>query len=460
MLVRRDVARRDVALAKQVGRRARPLVLVAALLVALVAISPALTGGWWHALSLVPFGAAADAPAPTRGHLIDGAYLFTPDELRAAYGVTPLQRQDHTGAGQTVVVIECFGNPDLQEDLRVFDERYGLPPVDVVQAAPLGTAPFDEHDPLMASWTRETSLDVEIIHAIAPGARIVVLTSPVAENQGTSGLPEFLQLEQYAVDRQIGAIISQSWGASEVTLADAAGRAEVARWDAFFRRATQERGITFFASSGDHGATDYGDTAMKRMASAPTVSFPASDPWVTSVGGSSLVRTGDTFAETGWSGSGGGASAFFARPEYQASLALHASSLATGTRGVPDVSASADRASGLGYYARGEWRAGWGTSASAPLWAGLAAIANQMAGRPLGFLNPALYHLADSSTYRQDFHDLSAGNNTFIGWGVVVLGYEAAPGWDPVTGLGTPNAATLLPDLIRAVEHPGASGGK
>jgi subtilase family serine protease len=96
-----------------------------------------------------------------------------------------------------------------------------------------------------------------------------------------------------------------------------------------------------------------------------------------------------------------------------------------------------------------------GTSAGSPLWAGLAAIANQMAGHPLGFLNPALYKIAAGPNYARDFHDVTNGNNSYDQDGVSVPGYDAVPGWDPITGLGTPNAQYLLPDLIAAV---GASG--
>src|SRR5205807_5291716 len=111
----------------------------------------------------------------------------------------------------------------------------------------------------MVGWAGETTLDVQIIHAIAPGANIVVLTSPVSETEGVIGLPEFLQLEQYAIDHHLGNIISQSWGASEATLKDATGRKEVQKWDTFFQKATMQQGITFFAASGDNGATDFTD---------------------------------------------------------------------------------------------------------------------------------------------------------------------------------------------------------
>lgn len=434
-----------------------PLVIVALLAIG-AALAPQLVSGWGRAFALPPF-AKSDAalPTPTPGRYVDGQYLFTPDELRAAYGVSRLLRRGYDGSGQTVVVIECYGNPDLQHDLDVFDQYYGLPPADIQVLAPLGVVPFDANDATMRFWARETMLDVEVIHAIAPGAKIVVLTSPVAENQGTSGLPEFLRLERYAVEHHLGAVVSQSWGASEVTLADAEGQRTVQEWDAFFKEATTQQGITFFASSGDHGATDYSSLDMLRFSPVPMVNFPSSDPWVTSVGGTLLTRYQNDFVEMGWSGSGGGFSGFFPAPDYQRTLPSPARDQFAGRRGVPDIAASAAPTAGLGYYVRGEWRVARGTSASAPLWAGLTAIANQMAGRSLGFLNPALYALAGSPAYAADFRDITAGNNSYVGQGVAVAGYSAGPGWDAVTGLGAPNAERLLPDLIQTIKRQNGS---
>src|SRR6185437_9168091 len=108
-------------------------------------------------------------------------------------------------------------------------------------------------------WAGETELDVEIIHAVAPDAKIIVLTSPVAETEGTVGLPQFRQLVQYVLDHHLGSIVSMSWGASEPSLSDAAGRAEIAQWDTLFKQSTTQQGITYLASSGDLGASDYLD---------------------------------------------------------------------------------------------------------------------------------------------------------------------------------------------------------
>jgi subtilase family serine protease len=336
--------------------------------------------------------------------------------------------------------------------MDVFSKQFGLPPIQIQVIAPINKPEYDpNHD--KGGWAVETELDVQIIHAIAPDANIIVLQSPVAETEGTIGLPEFLQLEQYVVDHHLGNIVSQSWGVSEVTLQDAAGQQEIQQWDAFLKQATTQQGITFFSASGDNGATDYADLQLKHLSSVATTSFAADDPWVTSVGGTTLVRNGSTLNEIAWNrgsnASGGGFSKFFKTPSYQQTLPATVQNQLDNRRGVPDVSADGDPSTALAIY-MGGWRQVGGTSASAPLWAGIMAIANQMAGHPLGFINPALYKVATSNTYGQDFHDITSGDNT--NHRANVQGYPAVPGWDPVTGLGSPNAEKLIPDLIAAMK--------
>jgi len=376
----------------------------------------------------------------------------TPRSMRVAYGVESLMQRGFTGKGQTVVDIVSFGSPTLQADTNVFDRNFYLPPITIKVLAPLGTVPFNPTNKDMNGWAGETELDVQIIHAIAPDANIVVLTSPVSETEGTIGLPEFLKLEQYAVNNHLGTIISQSWGASEVTLKDSAGQQEIQKWDAFFKQATTQQGITFFGSSGDNGSTDFTDLNATILSKQPTTSFPTDEPWVTSVGGTSLSRAGVlSFQETAWNHSGGGFSSFYSTPSYQQALPASVQQQLNHRRGVPDVSGDADPLTGLAIYSGG-WQLGGGTSASAPLWAAIAAIANQMAGHALGFLNPALYKLAASSSYPQDFHDITTGNNTQDVGGTSVPGYAATQGWDPITGLGSPNAEKLIPGLIAAMK--------
>ena len=385
----------------------------------------------------------------------DGVYTYlSPKQLWTLYGVEPLLRQCYTGKGQTVVVIDSFGSPTLEEDIDHFSDYYGLPRVNLQILAPLGTKEFDPSDQDMIGWAIETTEDVQIIHAIAPDANIVVLTSPVSETEGVAGLPEFRQLEQYALDHHLGAIVSQSWAASEVSLADSAGQQELAKWDTFFHTATTQQKMTFFAGSGDNGATDYIDASITQLSAVPTTSFPTSSQWVTSVGGTTIRQNGAQLSEVGWESSGGGFSRFYTTPPFQQGLSSTVQQQLNHRRGVPDVSSTADPNIGLGCFFGGlleQEFVGNGTSAGSPLWAGLTAIANQMAGHPLGYLNPALYKIASGSNYGRDFHDITVGNNSTRDKGVNVQGYDAVAGWDPITGLGTPNAQYLLPDLIAAV---------
>ncbi|HEY0757163.1 MAG TPA: S53 family peptidase [Ktedonobacteraceae bacterium] len=371
----------------------------------------------------------------------------TPGSMRAAYGITPLINKGDTGQGQTVVDIVSYGSPTLQADMDTYDRQFNLPAITVKQINPLNE-PLTGSAAEQASWAGETTLDVQIIHALAPGANIVVLVSPVAETEGTVGLPEFRKLLQYIIDNKVGNIVSNSWGASEATLKDAASQTEIKLWDALLQKATTQAGLTLLASSGDNGATDFTDLGGKHLATTPTSSFPNDSPWVTSVGGTSLLHTGNSFNETAWNSnngsSGGGFSALYSTPSYQQQLPVSVTNVMQNRRGLPDVSANADPGTGLAMYENGAWSTAGGTSAAAPMWAALIAIADQMAGKPLGFINPALYHIGVSARYLQDFHDITSGNNS-IG---SVVGFSAISGWDPVTGLGTPNAVNLLPDLI------------
>jgi subtilase family serine protease len=182
------------------------------------------------------------------------------------------------------------------------------------------------------------------------------------------------------------------------------------------------------------------------------VSLPASDPLVLAAGGTDLTAdpvTGAYIREIAWNGSGGGFSHLFARPAYQDDVPGIGA-----VRGVPDVAADASSgtsmafafaAAGGGYELIGLG----GTSAAAPFWAGLIALADQEAGHPLGFVNPAIYRIARGPQYHRAFHDITTGNNTVVLNGVTITGYQAGPGWNPVTGWGTPNAQVLIPLLAR-----------
>src|SRR5579863_5322095 len=240
------------------------------------------------------------------GYPAVGTYCYTPHQIRVAYGVESLIEHGYTGKGQTVIDIVSFGSPTLQQDMNVYDQQFGLPPITIQIINPIGTKPFDPNSTDMQGWAQETELDVQIMHAIAPDAGIVVMTSPVSETEGTIGLPEFMQLEQYAVTHHLGQIFSQSYVASEATLADNAGQQLVKQYADFYQQITTQQGFTIVSGSGDNGATDFADLKATKLAPTRTVNFPADVPWVTAVGGTTLTRTAANYDETAWLGSGGG----------------------------------------------------------------------------------------------------------------------------------------------------------
>ena len=378
----------------------------------------------------------------------------TPHSMRVAYGMESLIEQGFTGKGETVVDVVSYGSPTLQHDVDVFDQQFGLPPITIQVQSPIGTAKPDPKNKDIAGWAEETTLDVELIHAMAPGAGILVLTSPVDETEGTIGMPQFLQLEQYAVEHKLGQIFSQSYVASEPTLADPQSRTLVQTYSNFYQQIASQ-GWSVFTGSGDHGATDYTDLASTKISPTPIVNFPADVPWVTAVGGTALMQSTTGVGETAWgsgdSGSGGGFSKFFSEPDYQKTLPADIQTQLNGQRGIPDVAANADPDSAMAIYFDGNWQQIGGTSAATPTWAGIIAVADQMAGHPLGLINSGLYKIEASAKAASDFRDITSGDNTYSHDGVTVRGYQAAPGWDPVTGVGAPIGDKLLPDLITAL---------
>ncbi|TMC95637.1 MAG: hypothetical protein E6J22_03215 [Chloroflexi bacterium] len=425
--------------------------LFIALLVLLAACSPtSLSGNNSSATpTRVPTRTTAEVcPAP----LNSNPDCYTPRAFRTAYGIEALTEQGFTGKGQTVIDIVSYGSPTLQKDMDVFDKKFGLPPVTIQVVSPLGTAPLDANNKDLGGWAGETELDVQIIHAVAPDAHIIVMTSPVDETQGTIGLPEFLKLEQYAVAHHLGQIFSQSFVASEATLADSAGQKLVKSFSDFYRQITTQQGFTVVSGSGDNGATDWANIAATRLSPNPTVNFPADVPWVTAVGGTTLRNTPPGYNESAWSGSGGGMSKFFTEPDFQKSMPSTLQSQLAGQRGLPDIAGDANPVTAMIHYIFGHWNQIGGTSASTPFWAGIVAIANQMAGHPLGFINPGLYKLAASQNAQKDFRDITSGNNEVNDGNIHVKGFQAVQGWDAVTGWGSPQASQLIPDLIAAMK--------
>lgn len=401
---------------------------------------------------------SSDAAPPTDAQCrATGSHrpCYSPQEIRNAYNLTPVINAGYVGTGQTIVIIDSFGSPTIASDLATFDAGYGLPdPPSLTVLSPLGSVPFDPNGPDEIGWAAETSLDVEWSHAMAPGANIVVMTSPVDETEGVQGLPEFLQLEQFAVNHHLGKIISQSWAATENTLMDDHGHGVINSFESFYQSLAQ-KGITVLSSAGDSGSANV-DVNGNNFP-FPTVNYPASSRWVTSVGGTSLFAdtSGNYQSETVWndgpgSATGGGISQLFEEPGYQKSnLPGSVQTLLNHHRGIPDIAYNADPRTSILVYlsfpglAPGFYRIG-GTSEGAPQWAGIIADGNQWAGHSLGFLNDKLYAIGNSSAAASAYHDVTVGNNANQG----IPGYSAVPGWDASTGLGTPNVAVLLSDLI------------
>lgn len=404
-----------------------------------------LSSNWLVVSGRVKPGTQAPTDAACRAKL--GKPCYSPQEIRHAYGVDQLLRMGNDGTGKTIVIIDSFGSPTITSDLATFDAAYGLPaPPSFKVLSPLGTVPFDPtHIPDQASWASETTLDVEWAHAIAPGANIVLLTSPVNETQGVEGMAQFDTLLNYALDHHLGQIISQSFGATENTLFNPDGERIIKSFEDTYARAAA-MGVRVLASAGDFGSSN-AEGDLTTYYPFPTVNFPASSPLVTAVGGTSLHldTNGNYQSETVWNAggaSGGGISQKFTEPPYQAVLPPAVQKELGGKRGLPDVSWNADPNTPVLVYQSfmGPGSAGYhgvgGTSEGAPAWAGLVADLDQLVGGPIN-LNPFVYGLG---AVGKGFHDVTAGNNAMNG----VKGYSAGPGWDPATGWGTPDVGQLL----------------
>ena len=347
--------------------------------------------------------------------------VYPPAVIASAYDY-PLTTPP-AGSGETIAIIDAYGDPTLASDLAAFDSRFTLSDPTLNVSYPDGQPGHKN-----SGWAVETALDVEWAHASAPGATIDVIVAPDASLQHLlDALAAAIALNPTAV--------SMSWGADESGLAQAtcivpgSGTSEScqAAYEGLFASAAST--TTFFASSGDQGA--YNGTHPKSL----SVSYPASSSAVVGVGGTTLtVDSSNAWAsETAWSGSGGGYSALFAEPTYQSGATITDTSA---MRGVPDVAFDADPSTGVYVIASGRWYGVGGTSVGAPNWAGLAADAAAMSKS----LNaPALYALTGTSISPSYYlHDVTSGSNGY---------YSAGTGWDAVTGLGSPDVAHIMAGL-------------
>jgi subtilase family serine protease len=414
------------------------------------------------ALSVLLLGAWA-LPLPQSREVI-GPY--GPAQLRTAYDIQPLLEAGIDGRGRTVVLYE-FPVPaseaahasNIYQDLGAYDQHFGLPPASLQVYSGFARGA----NPALANV--EEVLDAEVVHAVAPQARIEVLLASPLTVQVASGR-DLLLAVRYALTHQLGDVISFSLGLGEQCFSAAQADAVHA-----VTKLAAAEDVTLVAGSGDWGVVSRPCQPTTTASALAGVIWPASDPLVTAVGGTRLLLdpSGNYRSETAWNSpprphpigdpfgstphseaSGGGFSQLFGRPDYQAGVPG-----ITGGRGVPDVAADADTATGIAIVtvvtASGQrvLRRIGGTSAGAPLWAGLAALADQYAGRRLGLLNPALYRIAESPQYSAAFHAVTSGTNTVTFPPRVITGYSAGPGWNPVTGWGSPDAAVLIPLLAR-----------
>ena len=378
-----------------------------------------------------------------------GTVAYTPAQIRAAYGISSL---DLDGTGQTIAIVDAYDDPMIGQALDAFDSQFGLTDSGPTLYAQYGPASsfltvlnpsgqatslpgIDPSGPGSDNWEVEEALDVEWAHAIAPGAQIVLVEA------GSESLSDLMAAVATAASEPGVSVVSMSWGFPE-------GQAVFAADEAMYDGVFNVPGVTFVASTGDYGAAD--------------PEYPAYSPDVVAVGGTSLAINADGSynSETGWGydsdsdggfiGSGGGLSLYEPEPTYQQGVQ------STGSRTTPDVSLVADPATGAWiadpYNLTGgdPFEVVGGTSLSAPAWAGLLALVNQRrvaeSESTLNGTGPTETQQALYSLPQADYNVISTGNN----------GYSADAGYNLVTGLGTPVANLLVPDLV-AYHGPGTS---
>ena len=404
-----------------------------------------------------------------------GRRCHTPQSVRAAYNLGPLYSQGFDGRGRTIAIVDSFGSDTIAHDLHVFNQAFGLPAmcgeeavtcVDgmpkfstlAVQGSPATKAPPPKSNGTgqedKSAWALEVSLDVETAHAIAPGANILLVTTPTAETLGVQGFPQMMNAEQYVVDHHLADVISQSFASAEEAFGSTKSLENLRH---AFKSAAQN-GVTVLGASGDTGTANARKTPVKAGGSTipgQTVEWPASDPLVTGVGGTALCT--DPTATSGRvvdsldpprrarthpaRRRSCGVSSRAASPPAAVSAACSpgrpsrtrcrpaARRYRWTTRGVPDIALQASPRTGHLVYislppdgnsglicGAAPCSTGWydigGTSLATPQWAGLVAIAAQINGGGLGQINPALYKVAtDPAKYANDYYDTTVGDN-------------------------------------------------
>jgi kumamolisin len=393
-----------------------------------------------------PIETVPAAPGPSGSGCSPSSWGLTPCQAHNVYNLTRYVKAGTNGTGYRIGIVDTYdaleSQDDLQSDLARFASIYGLPYGNVSWVYPVPST--TDLNQSVNIWGTEEALDLEWSRAMAPGASIDMTFAPDS-TYGLYSAVDYL-VANHAVDE-----ISLSWGENDVGVFDAADSPCYVQCNATtdgsyqllhpVLEAAAAEGIGVFSASGDCGAS--------AGTSGVSTNYPASDPYVTGVGGTDLTlnTTGNWGGETGWSGNSSGATvpgcdnqggssggwSPFPRPYWQSGPGL---SKGPALRGVPDVSALAG-APGVPIVLGGNNGSSGGTSLSTPMWAGLSAVADQADAVALGDLNPSLYEVARSPSYDSAFHDVTAGWN----------GYPAGAGWDPVTGLGSPSATALFPLL-------------
>lgn len=412
-----------------------------------------------------PVDLVRQAPVPAAAaHVVTGGpqpcsqasaiHAYTADQIASAYRFSSLYRAGDLGAGQTIALYEL--EPFDLADIQTYQSCYGT-------STSITNVPVDGGAGSGAGQG-EAVLDVEDLIGLAPHARILVYSGPNSDS-GAPGAGPY-DTYQAIISQDQAKVISSSWGTCETQ----EGATDAAAENTLFQEAAVQ-GQAILAASGDTGAE--GCTGLVGQPVAPaTAGDPASQPFITGVGGSTLSALGPPPQESVWNSftlfgltsggaSGGGVSDIWKMPLYQslAPSALHViNSASTGAgcgapsgycREVPDVAADADPAPGYAIYFSGQWTPVGGTSAAAPTWAALLSLANASstcAGTPVGFANPPLYRIA-GSVYGGVFNDITTGNNAVPGEG----GYSAGAGYDMTTGLGSPNGGTIATALCDRV---------
>src|SRR5271157_1997383 len=358
--------------------------------------------------------------------VVSGPAGYTPQQIQNAYGVNQITfsggKVAGNGAGQTIAIVTAYKDPNIKADLATFDSEFGLSAPANFTVDNLGATTTDP------GWALETSLDVEWAHSVAPGANIILVEAP------SDSLSALFSAVNYARYQPSVSVVSMSWGTTEFWGESA--------YNSIFTTPVGHTGVTFVAASGDSGAW-YGPM------------YPSVSPNVLAVGGTSLtLAAGSTYSsETGWSDSTGGFSGLDSRmrtyepePSYQTAT-LQAVGLNDGVRTTPDVSFNADPNTGVAVYDSVPYsgQSGWfqvgGTSAATPAWAGLVAIADQgLATGKKGALSNTQAQADLYALRTSDFHDITTGFN----------GYSATPGYNLVTGLGSPKANLVIAGILTA----------